>query len=402
MPMPRNILPGYLSGSVSPQPQSPGLLSSLLAERNAPIYAGLLNAGGALLQAGGPSTSPTSATQAFGAGLQGFGQGMQQAKAQQQQDQMFQLQYGQLQQQLQRKKALEAAHKNYVEGKGPEIKGLSREVASQMDPVTFGKTAQSAYQNAIKVQQDLDAYVQKLPYEQQQELFKMGVQVQGAKLKEEATAGIKRGNAAYSAQAQADANFQAKYRPVDLGDGRQVPAFMAEIILKEGVTGPRKQTELAQSLRKEFQQHPAVQLWNQAEPVIKTAREAVNRDTPQADLNLVYAFAKIMDPGSVVREGEQDMIVGSGPIADQAKALLSRVAGGAKLSKEVRKGLLTEMESRMKQFNDGYVKTSQAFEAEAVNAGIDPKRLLLLQTSKPASSTPLSDMFKKSDKSGAW
>lgn len=66
-----------------------------------------------------------------------------------------------------------------------------------------------------------------------------------------------------------------------------------------------------QALRKEYGALPEVRSYTTA---AQQLAQALNTgDGPQADLALTYAFAKAMDPDSVVREAEQGMVTSSQP-----------------------------------------------------------------------------------------
>ncbi len=66
-------------------------------------------------------------------------------------------------------------------------------------------------------------------------------------------------------------------------------------------------------------------------PILESAKEAVERPTRAADLNLIYALGKIMDPNSVVREGEMVMARGTGTVQDMISGLLGQLNGGQTL-----------------------------------------------------------------------
>ena len=58
------------------------------------------------------------------------------------------------------------------------------------------------------------------------------------------------------------------------------------------------------------------------------------------DLAAIFNFAKALDPGSVVREGEQQMIVGTGSVFDTLRNYVSALQGEGNLQPEQRKALL--------------------------------------------------------------
>lgn len=99
-------------------------------------------------------------------------------------------------------------------------------------------------------------------------------------------------------------------------------------------------------VRKEIQGLPSYNNYTAAVPVYNSAVETAGRNNKASDLNMIYAFAKLMDPGSVVREGEQVLVQGTGSFAEQIRGWISQ-AEGAGLVPELRAKLMAELKSRM-------------------------------------------------------
>lgn len=104
-------------------------------------------------------------------------------------------------------------------------------------------------------------------------------------------------------------------------------------------------------LRKEVQQLPSYKNITQAAPVYQSMVEAAGRDNRAADLNMVYGMAKLMDPGSVVREGEMSLAQAVSTLPQQLQAsILSQLSGSGRLSPDVRQALMTEAHSRVQSY----------------------------------------------------
>lgn len=93
---------------------------------------------------------------------------------------------------------------------------------------------------------------------------------------------------------------------------------------KEAKAQQVQEARLRRDLRKDFESDAkyfgeAQQFW----------RDVVNYSKPQqssaSDLALVFSYMKMLDPDSVVREGEQMQVKGLGGIGAEARALLSRL-----------------------------------------------------------------------------
>jgi hypothetical protein len=108
-------------------------------------------------------------------------------------------------------------------------------------------------------------------------------------------------------------------------------------------------------LRKEIQQLPSYKNIAQAVPIYRSMVETAGRDTRASDLNLVYGLGKIMDPTSVVREGEMFMVQGINTLPDKlVEGINSVLTGSSTLSPETREAILTEAYGRMRGYEQQF------------------------------------------------
>jgi hypothetical protein len=106
--------------------------------------------------------------------------------------------------------------------------------------------------------------------------------------------------------------------------------------------------EAASKLRNEVQGLPSYKNIAQAAPVYKSMLEAAGRDTRAADVNMIYGMAKIMDPGSVVRESEMTVAQAIATLPQQLQATVtSQLQANGRLSPEVRAAIMQESHSRI-------------------------------------------------------
>jgi len=71
-----------------------------------------------------------------------------------------------------------------------------------------------------------------------------------------------------------------------------------------------------------------------------------------ADYNMVIGLAKLLDPNSVVREGEVESVRKTGGAADYLLSYVTNLAGGGSLTPEQRRGLMNTAYSRIKSYHD--------------------------------------------------
>lgn len=134
-------------------------------------------------------------------------------------------------------------------------------------------------------------------------------------------------------------------------------------------------TKGADDLRKEFSGLPEVKNFKEVAPTFAAMVDAAGRNTPQADINLVYGLAKIFDPTSVVREGEYATIEKSQSIPDWLKGQAQRLAGGARLNEDTRQKLLAEAAGRTQSFKSQYDSARATYTDIANKRLIDPKQV---------------------------
>jgi hypothetical protein len=128
------------------------------------------------------------------------------------------------------------------------------------------------------------------------------------------------------------------------------------------------------SLKQQYDKDARVQTYRDSIPQVAGAMDAPN--TPQGDLSVVYAFAKVMDPASAVRGEEMDMARGSSPIAAQIKAYLGLLNSGKRLPPETRRGLVDAMRTKAQQYEAAYASARDEYQGVAEQGGFDPKTVI--------------------------
>lgn len=186
-------------------------------------------------------------------------------------------------------------------------------------------------------------------------------------------------------RAGAIAAAQTPYQIQAARAGRETPqeaaakaAAIEQAKMQANPTAGNKQAyELEGKLRDDFNQFQPVKSFRQAAPIITSMREAVNRNTAGADLNLVYGIAKIFDPDSVVREGEMVLVKSTANLPAQVEGYLSFVMGGGRLTPEIRANLMQEAESRYSAYKSGYDAAATSVQAMAARMGVNPENVIM-------------------------
>jgi hypothetical protein len=135
-------------------------------------------------------------------------------------------------------------------------------------------------------------------------------------------------------------------------------------VKKRGIEEAAKYRESIQKesvdLRKEVQGLPSYKNLAAAAPVYKSMAESVGRDNRAADVNMIYGLAKIMDPGSVVRESEMTIAQAVSTLPQQLQStILSQMEGKGRLSLDVRNAILAEAFSRVQAYEGAFNQDMQ-------------------------------------------
>jgi hypothetical protein len=124
------------------------------------------------------------------------------------------------------------------------------------------------------------------------------------------------------------------------------------------------------NLRKQFETEQSVQDYKTVLPLMDSALKIQNNKA--GDLNLVYAFGKAMDPGSVVREGEQVMATNVGGVSEKVKGYIDQINGQGQLTPVQRTQLIEELRNRSRSLQETYNQRRAFYEDFANRNGINP------------------------------
>lgn len=117
--------------------------------------------------------------------------------------------------------------------------------------------------------------------------------------------------------------------------------------------------------RTEFAALPSYKNLSQAAPIYQAMHEAAGRNTKAADLNLVYGLGKIMDPGSVVREGEIQMANNAQGWQEKLNGIIAQINGQGGLTPEGRQALMAEAYGRIQAYKGEFDRDAARYKGIA-------------------------------------
>lgn len=147
--------------------------------------------------------------------------------------------------------------------------------------------------------------------------------------------------------------------------------------VKRGDDQTKQRFEQAGKLRDDFNGLQPVKDYNKASTVFRSAVEASKGDSKASDINMVYAFATMMDPGSVVRDSETGMVYATQGASDRIKGLVAGLQGKSGLGAETKQALLREMGSRYESYKGAYDNITTTFKGIAERSGINADDVII-------------------------
>lgn len=146
-----------------------------------------------------------------------------------------------------------------------------------------------------------------------------------------------------------------------MSDGRLFNKMTGEIKEVPGGSDPVVDFDDVSGVRKEIHQLPSYKNMAQALPIYRSMAETAGRNSKASDLNLVYGLGKIMDPTSVVREGEMVMVKNTSSLPDWLQGAIASLNGGAALTPETRQAIMTEAYGRVQGYDEAFKQDASMY-----------------------------------------
>ncbi len=128
--------------------------------------------------------------------------------------------------------------------------------------------------------------------------------------------------------------------------------------------------KVANQLRDEFvaQTNEFVDVQN----AFRKVQAAAVSDSGPGDIALLVGYMKIIDPGSVVREGEFATAETAGGVAENIRNIYNRLLEGERLTPELRQRFVQAANDQFQTYTSGYNQTAQTYTGLAQRFGLDP------------------------------
>ena len=155
---------------------------------------------------------------------------------------------------------------------------------------------------------------------------------------------------------------------VAVGD-RLVNPVTGEVIY-EDTSAPEFDPKDVVTARKEFSSLPPVKQFSDQTSAYGRVVASVNDPSPSGDLALIFNFMKVLDPGSVVREGEFATAQNAGGIDQRTRSLYNRITSGERLTPEQRADFADRATRLYSEAQSQYQSIAEQYAGFAEQAGL--------------------------------
>lgn len=130
--------------------------------------------------------------------------------------------------------------------------------------------------------------------------------------------------------------------------------------------------QLATRLRGQYEKHPAVKNADLIASSLENVKAAAQQPDAAGDLSMLFAYMKILDPNSVVRETEFANAENAAGIPDRIKNLWNRAKTGQRLTVEQRREFVTRSEQLGAGARRLLAQQNKRYTGIAEKQGVDP------------------------------
>lgn len=128
---------------------------------------------------------------------------------------------------------------------------------------------------------------------------------------------------------------------------------------------------------KTYRQEDNVKMYNTVRDSYERVKTGASLKNAQGDLGVVYGYMKLLDPGSVVREGEFATAQNSGGVDDTVINTYNKLLSGERLNDEQRAAFTQAAEGLYKEAASNLDDTNKRYKGMADEYGLPSDRILV-------------------------
>lgn len=142
-----------------------------------------------------------------------------------------------------------------------------------------------------------------------------------------------------------------------------------------GLRGSSKDPE--QALRKEFNALKVIKNTSEVQQSYNKIRNASRDVSAAGDLSMVFAFMKMLDPDSVVRESEQATAQNARGVPDKIRNTWNQILSGQRLAPAQREDFLRQADNLLQAQITAQKDAEKMYTTIAQSKGIDPSKVII-------------------------
>ncbi len=169
--------------------------------------------------------------------------------------------------------------------------------------------------------------------------------------------------------APAEKDAPSGYRWAANGNLEAIPGGPGES--KYGQQDRKAETDL----RKEFDGLPEVKAFKDVRTAFQQIKSLAGKPSAQNDIAMIFSYMKMLDPGSVVREGEFATAQNAAGIPDQWKNAYNKAVSGERLNPKQRQSMIASAANVYKAQRETYNSAAAKYQGYASEYGLDGKRV---------------------------
>ena len=138
---------------------------------------------------------------------------------------------------------------------------------------------------------------------------------------------------------------------------------------------PEKRVNAETTVRKEYAQH--AKPYFEVRDAYSRVQQAAANPSAAGDLSLIFNFMKILDPGSVVREGEFATAQNAAGVPDRVMNLYNRMLSGERLNPTQRQDFVAQAHGLFDRQEQQYQAVQNQYRGISERSGLDPRNTIL-------------------------
>ena len=177
---------------------------------------------------------------------------------------------------------------------------------------------------------------------------------------------------------QPDGSVTRVFQPVPVSAPRLgpappgMPSIQTAPPASQTARTPQQLFSDATQARREIESGPVYNNYSNARPMLLSIRQAEPVGTGASDRQMIYAYAKMLDPTSVVMTSEGQAVQRTGGVWDSIQGMLQQVKGDGTLSPAVRRNLVEQAESIFATHETAYKDRVDTYRNLAQRGGLNP------------------------------